>query len=192
MRALGAAAALPLGGREGGAWPGRVRRVRGAAELWRSRAQFLSGKGVENCPQHYGNTQTKQSSTDTHEELLGRVTEMKSSNHRFSMAAAESDKDSGYSDGSSECPSAMEQTDSEDVLNALCWNAEDGPWQCPRTTSSSFPALSPMVVMKNVLVKQVAVLYPYSISILPTEPKKHCVRVGEFITAPVLDCTAIL
>ncbi|XP_063016302.1 CLOCK-interacting pacemaker isoform X2 [Melospiza melodia melodia] len=79
---------------------------------------------------------------------------MKSSNHRSKMAAAESDKDSGYSDGSSECPSAMEHTDSEDVLNALCWNAEDGPWQCPRTTSSSFPALSPMVVMKNVLVKQ--------------------------------------
>nr|XP_030130606.3 CLOCK-interacting pacemaker isoform X2 [Taeniopygia guttata] len=118
--------------------------------------------------------------------------EMKSFNHRFSMAAAESDKDSGYSDGSSECPSAMEQTDSEDVLNTLCWNAEDGPWQCPRTTSSSFPTLSPMVVMKNVLVKQVAVLYPYSISTLPTEPKKHCVRVGEFITAPVLDCAAIL
>ncbi|KAM6133227.1 LOW QUALITY PROTEIN: CLOCK-interacting pacemaker [Phoenicopterus ruber ruber] len=79
---------------------------------------------------------------------------MKSLNHHFSMAAAESDKDSGYSDGSSECLSAMEQTDSEDVLNALCWNAEDGPWQCPVTTSNSFPALSPMVVMKNVLVKQ--------------------------------------
>ncbi|XP_008942875.1 PREDICTED: CLOCK-interacting pacemaker [Merops nubicus] len=79
---------------------------------------------------------------------------MKSSNHHFSMAATESDKDSGYSDGSSECPSAMEQTDSEDVLNAFCWNAEDGPWQCPVTTSSSFPTLSPMVVMKNVLVKQ--------------------------------------
>ncbi|KFP23435.1 Uncharacterized protein KIAA1737, partial [Colius striatus] len=87
-------------------------------------------------------------------ELLGKVTEMKSLSHHFSMAAAESDKDSGYSDGSSECPSAMEQTDSEDVLNALCWNAEDGPWQCPVTTSNSFPALSPMVVMKNVLVKQ--------------------------------------
>ncbi|KAM9238918.1 CLOCK-interacting pacemaker isoform 1-T5 [Leptosomus discolor] len=79
---------------------------------------------------------------------------MKSLSHHFSMAAVESDKDSGYSDGSSECLSAMEQTDSEDVLNALCWNAEDGPWQCPVTTSSSFPALSPMVVMKNVLVKQ--------------------------------------
>ncbi|KFW00375.1 Uncharacterized protein KIAA1737, partial [Fulmarus glacialis] len=87
-------------------------------------------------------------------ELLGKVMEMKSLNHHFSMAAAESDKDSGYSDGSSECLSAMEQTDSEDVLNALCWNAEDGPWQCPMTTSNSFPALSPMVVMKNVLVKQ--------------------------------------
>ncbi|XP_009485096.1 CLOCK-interacting pacemaker isoform X2 [Pelecanus crispus] len=79
---------------------------------------------------------------------------MKSLNHHFSMAASESDKDSGYSDGSSECLSAMEQTDSEDVLNTLCWNAEDGPWQCPVTTSNSFPALSPMVVMKNVLVKQ--------------------------------------
>ncbi|NXH12840.1 CIPC protein, partial [Bucco capensis] len=87
-------------------------------------------------------------------ELLGQVMEMKSLNNNLSMAAAESDKDSGYSDGSSECPSAMEQTDSEDVLNALCWNAEDGPWQCPMTTSSSFPTLSPMVVMKNVLVKQ--------------------------------------
>ncbi|NXG79636.1 CIPC protein, partial [Baryphthengus martii] len=88
------------------------------------------------------------------QELLGKVTAMKSLSHPFSMAAAESDKDSGYSDGSSECPSAMEQTDSEDVLNALCWNAEDGPWPCPVTTSSSFPTLSPMVVMKNVLVKQ--------------------------------------
>ncbi|NWR57251.1 CIPC protein, partial [Bucorvus abyssinicus] len=87
-------------------------------------------------------------------ELLGKVTEMKSLNHHFSMAAAESDKDSGYSDGSSECLSVMEQTDSEDVLNALCWNTEDGPWPCPMTTSNSFPALSPMVVMKNVLVKQ--------------------------------------
>ncbi|NXI57756.1 CIPC protein, partial [Chloroceryle aenea] len=87
-------------------------------------------------------------------ELLGQVTEMKSLKHHVSMAAAESDKDSGYSDGSSECLSAMEQTDSEDVLNALCWNAEDGPWQCPVTTSNSFPTLSPMVVMKNVLVKQ--------------------------------------
>ncbi|KFW96485.1 Uncharacterized protein KIAA1737, partial [Phalacrocorax carbo] len=87
-------------------------------------------------------------------ELLGKVTEMKSLNRHFSMAAAESDKDSGYSDGSSECLSAMEQTDSEDVLNALCWNTEDRPWQCPVTTSNSFPALSPMVVMKNVLVKQ--------------------------------------
>ncbi|XP_019354782.1 CLOCK-interacting pacemaker isoform X2 [Alligator mississippiensis] len=57
-------------------------------------------------------------------------------------------------DGSSECLGSMEQTDSEDRLNTFCWNSEDGPWQCPVTTSNSFPALSPMVVMKNVLVKQ--------------------------------------
>lgn len=43
MRARGSAAALPLGGREGGAWPGRVRRMRGAAELWRPRAQVRGG-----------------------------------------------------------------------------------------------------------------------------------------------------
>ncbi|XP_062492116.1 CLOCK-interacting pacemaker isoform X1 [Pezoporus occidentalis] len=79
---------------------------------------------------------------------------LKSLNQRLSMAAAESDKDSGYSDGSSECLSAMEQTDSEDVLNASCWNVEDGPWQRPMAAGNPFPALSPMVVMKNVLVKQ--------------------------------------
>ncbi|NWI17006.1 CIPC protein, partial [Crypturellus soui] len=87
-------------------------------------------------------------------ELLDQVMEMKSLNHRFNMAVAESDKDSGYSDGSSECLGTMEHMDSEDVLNTLCWNTEDGPWSCPMTASSSFPALSPMVVMKNVLVKQ--------------------------------------
>ncbi|NWU66490.1 CIPC protein, partial [Pterocles burchelli] len=110
-------------------------------------------------------------------ELLGKVTEMKSVNHHFSMAAAESDKDSGYSDGSSECPSAMEQADSEDMLNALCWNTEDGPWQCPMTTSNSFPALSPMVVMKNVLVKQGSssqlqswTVQP-SFEVIPTQPQ---------------------
>ncbi|XP_062492119.1 CLOCK-interacting pacemaker isoform X2 [Pezoporus occidentalis] len=117
---------------------------------------------------------------------------LKSLNQRLSMAAAESDKDSGYSDGSSECLSAMEQTDSEDVLNASCWNVEDGPWQRPMAAGNPFPALSPMVVMKNVLVKQVFVLYPYSVRVLLTEPKKFCVRIGEFITAPVLDCAAIL
>lgn len=85
---------------------------------------------------------------------MDKVTETKTLSQHFNMAAAESDKDSGYSDGSSECPSAMEQTDSEDVLNALCWNTEDGSWQCPVSSSNSFPALSSMVVMKNVLVKQ--------------------------------------
>ncbi|XP_006036021.1 CLOCK-interacting pacemaker isoform X1 [Alligator sinensis] len=96
----------------------------------------------------------KYPSRESSRKLLGKMMEMKKLSHHFNMAAAESDKDSGFSDGSSECLGSMEQTDSEDRLNTFCWNSEDGPWQCPVTTSNSFPALSPMVVMKNVLVKQ--------------------------------------
>ncbi|NXW58993.1 CIPC protein, partial [Eurystomus gularis] len=122
-------------------------------------------------------------------ELLGKVMETKSLNHRFNMAAAESDKDSGYSDGSSECLSAMEQTDSEDVLNALCWNTEDGPWQCPVSTSNSFSTLSPMVVMKNVLVKQASssqlqswTVQP-SFEVIPAQPQLVFLRPS--IPAPI-------
>ncbi|XP_036592263.1 CLOCK-interacting pacemaker [Trichosurus vulpecula] len=85
---------------------------------------------------------------------LGKVMERKQMAHHFSMAAAESDKDSGFSDGSSECLSSAEQMDSEDMLNTLGWHGEDGPRQNSTTASNSFPALSSMVVMKNVLVKQ--------------------------------------
>ncbi|KAM7164280.1 CLOCK-interacting pacemaker isoform 1-T2 [Macrochelys suwanniensis] len=80
--------------------------------------------------------------------------DMKRLTHQFSMAAAESDKQYGFSDGSSECLSSVEPTNSENMLNALCWNTQDWPWQYPLATSNSFPALSPVVVMKNVLVKQ--------------------------------------
>uniref|UniRef100_A0A8C0JEH4 CLOCK interacting pacemaker n=1 Tax=Chelonoidis abingdonii TaxID=106734 RepID=A0A8C0JEH4_CHEAB len=65
------------------------------------------------------------------------------------MAAAESDKESVFSGQSS-----VELTSSEIMLNALCWNTEDGPCQYSLTTSNSFPGLSPVVIMKNVLVKQ--------------------------------------
>ncbi|XP_004739246.1 CLOCK-interacting pacemaker isoform X2 [Mustela putorius furo] len=44
--------------------------------------------------------------------------------------------------------------ESEDMLSALGWSREDRPRQNSKTTGSAFPALSPMVVMKNVLVKQ--------------------------------------
>uniref|UniRef100_F6YUE6 CLOCK interacting pacemaker n=1 Tax=Equus caballus TaxID=9796 RepID=F6YUE6_HORSE len=57
-------------------------------------------------------------------------------------------------DGSSECLSSAEQMESEDMLSALGWKREDRPRQSSKTASSAFPALSPMVVMKNVLVKQ--------------------------------------
>ncbi|XP_044518039.1 CLOCK-interacting pacemaker [Gracilinanus agilis] len=85
---------------------------------------------------------------------LGKVMERKQMAHHFNMAATDSDKDSGFSDGSSECLSSAEQMDSEDMLNTLSWHGEDGPRQNSTIASNSFPALSPMVVMKNVLVKQ--------------------------------------
>ncbi|XP_065259357.1 LOW QUALITY PROTEIN: CLOCK-interacting pacemaker [Emys orbicularis] len=85
---------------------------------------------------------------------LGNVMDMKRLTHQFSLAAAESDKESGFSDGSSEVLSSVELTNSENMLNALCWNTEDGPWQYSLATSNSFPALSHVVIMKNVLVKQ--------------------------------------
>ncbi|XP_036169913.1 CLOCK-interacting pacemaker isoform X1 [Myotis myotis] len=85
---------------------------------------------------------------------LGKGTEMKKVARQLGMAAAESDKDSGFSDGSSECLSSAEQMESEDMLSALGWSREDRPRLNSKAASSAFPTLSPMVVMKNVLVKQ--------------------------------------
>uniref|UniRef100_A0A250XUV2 CLOCK-interacting pacemaker-like protein n=1 Tax=Castor canadensis TaxID=51338 RepID=A0A250XUV2_CASCN len=85
---------------------------------------------------------------------LGRGTEMKKVARQLGMVAAESDKDSGFSDGSSECLSSAEQMESEDMLSALGWSREDKLRQSSKA-ANTFPTLSPMVVMKNVLVKQV-------------------------------------
>lgn len=79
---------------------------------------------------------------------------MKKVARQLGMAAAESDKDSGFSDGSSECLSSAEQMESEDMLSALGWSREDRPRPSSKAASSACPTLSPMVVMKNVLVKQ--------------------------------------
>ncbi|KAB0344606.1 hypothetical protein FD754_021532 [Muntiacus muntjak] len=80
--------------------------------------------------------------------------EMKKASRQLGLAAAESDKDSGFSDGSSECLSSAEQMESEDMLSALGWSREDRPRPSSKPASGAFPTLSPMVVMKNVLVKQ--------------------------------------
>ncbi|XP_059545367.1 CLOCK-interacting pacemaker isoform X2 [Myotis daubentonii] len=85
---------------------------------------------------------------------LGKGTEVKKVARQLGMAAAESDKDSGFSDGSSECLSSAEQMESEDMLSALGWSREDRPRLNSKAASGAFPTLSPMVVMKNVLVKQ--------------------------------------
>ncbi|XP_069885181.1 CLOCK-interacting pacemaker isoform X1 [Dipodomys merriami] len=85
---------------------------------------------------------------------LARGTEMKKVSRQVGTVAAESDKDSGFSDGSSECLSSAEQMESEDMLSALGWGREDRMRQSSSAANSAFPTLSPMVVMKNVLVKQ--------------------------------------
>ncbi|XP_008052212.1 CLOCK-interacting pacemaker [Carlito syrichta] len=84
----------------------------------------------------------------------GKGAEMRKGVRQLGTAAAESDKDSGFSDGSSECLSSAEQMESEDMLSALGWNREDRPRQNSKAASNALPTLSPMVVMKNVLVKQ--------------------------------------
>ncbi|KAM5337122.1 CLOCK-interacting pacemaker isoform 5-T14 [Glossophaga mutica] len=84
----------------------------------------------------------------------GKGTEVKKVARQLGAAAAESDKDSGFSDGSSECLSSAEQMDSEDMLSALGWSRPDRPRQNSKTAGGAFPTLSPMVVMKNVLVRQ--------------------------------------
>ncbi|KAM7239260.1 hypothetical protein CapIbe_008755 [Capra ibex] len=80
--------------------------------------------------------------------------EMKKASRQLGLAAAESDKDSGFSDGSSECLSSAEQMESEDMLSTLGWSREDRPRPSSKPANGAFPTLSPMVVMKNVLVKQ--------------------------------------
>ncbi|XP_048217755.1 CLOCK-interacting pacemaker [Perognathus longimembris pacificus] len=85
---------------------------------------------------------------------LARGTEMKKVARQVGTVSAESDKDSGFSDGSSECLSSAEQMESEDVLSALGWSREGRTRQSSKAANGAFPTLSPMVVMKNVLVKQ--------------------------------------
>ncbi|XP_024593653.1 CLOCK-interacting pacemaker isoform X1 [Neophocaena asiaeorientalis asiaeorientalis] len=85
---------------------------------------------------------------------LSKGPEMKKVSRQLGMAAAESDKDSGFSDGSSECLSSAEQMESEDMLSTLGWSREDRPRPSAKPASGAFPTLAPMVVMKNVLVKQ--------------------------------------
>lgn len=84
----------------------------------------------------------------------GRGTEMKKLARPLGVVAADSDKDSGFSDGSSECLSSAEQMESEDMLSALGCKREDKRRQPSKAADTALPTLPPMVVMKSVLVKQ--------------------------------------
>lgn len=85
---------------------------------------------------------------------LSRLPEMKQRALYLGMATAESDKDSGFSDGASDCQSSLEPVDSEDVRGVLCWSAKDGALQTPGTKTGSFTGLSPVLMMKNVFFRQ--------------------------------------
>ncbi|XP_037001137.2 CLOCK-interacting pacemaker isoform X1 [Artibeus jamaicensis] len=84
----------------------------------------------------------------------GKGAEAKKGARRLGTAAAESDKDSGFSDGGSECLSSAERMDAEDVPGASGWSRPDRPGRNSKTAGGALPTLSPMVVMKNVLVRQ--------------------------------------
>ncbi|XP_005986588.1 CLOCK-interacting pacemaker a [Latimeria chalumnae] len=85
---------------------------------------------------------------------LDRATGSKRRALHVNDGASESDKDSGFSDGSSEYLSAAEQTSSEDMPNFPSWILASRAQQNTMLVNSPFSALSPMFFMKNVLVKQ--------------------------------------
>ncbi|KAJ1104719.1 hypothetical protein NDU88_002128 [Pleurodeles waltl] len=98
---------------------------------------------------------------------LSRLPRMKQRALYLGMATAESDKDSGFSDGASDCQSSLELVDSEDVRSVLCWSAKDGTVQNPGTKNSSFTGLSPVLMMKNVFFRQANASVPQSWAVHP-------------------------
>ncbi|KAJ7304394.1 hypothetical protein JRQ81_011950 [Phrynocephalus forsythii] len=88
--------------------------------------------------------------------------------------ASEGEKDSGFSDVSSEYLSTMEQTDSEDQppsdsLHRLPkWPTRAPPPKAPGglVAGGAFPGLTPVYIVKNVILKQVAFAAPGGLGLL--------------------------
>ncbi|XP_069494118.1 CLOCK-interacting pacemaker [Ambystoma mexicanum] len=113
----------------------------------------------------------KHLSTGTQKTALSRlskVPEMKQRALFLGMAAAESDKDSGFSDGASDCQSSMEQGESEDVNGVLCWSAKDATQPDPGTKTGPFTTLSPVLMMNNVFFRQTNSAVPQSWAVHPS------------------------
>ncbi|XP_047429630.1 CLOCK-interacting pacemaker [Mugil cephalus] len=91
---------------------------------------------------------------ESHSRAVNRPRIMKSGNAR-----ADSERDSGFSDASSEHMSTMDTTDSEDsphpVVRKGPKTSGSGPQPSPlAVVGGSYSSLSPMIIMNNVVLKQ--------------------------------------
>ncbi|XP_060722447.1 CLOCK-interacting pacemaker [Tachysurus vachellii] len=87
----------------------------------------------------------------------GIVTTMgKSKTKRLEMSKPDSERDSGFSDTSSEHLSVVDQTDTEDVARRMKQAVSGSRSQTSQLAviGGSFQSLSPMIIMNNVLLKQ--------------------------------------
>ncbi|XP_067240679.1 CLOCK-interacting pacemaker isoform X3 [Chanodichthys erythropterus] len=81
----------------------------------------------------------------------GRIRAMAKFKHkRMEKSKPESERDSGFSDGSSEHLSAIDQTDTED---SSCSRSQVSPMAA--VVGGALQGLSPMIIMNNVVLKQV-------------------------------------
>uniref|UniRef100_A0A8D2KXG6 Uncharacterized protein n=1 Tax=Varanus komodoensis TaxID=61221 RepID=A0A8D2KXG6_VARKO len=84
-------------------------------------------------------------SSEGHRAKLDKMVQGGDAGRKPCRPASEGEKDSGFSDGSSECLSAVEQTD-----------AEEQAGRSPRQPANALPGLAPIYIVKNVILKQVA------------------------------------
>uniref|UniRef100_A0A8D2KXH3 Uncharacterized protein n=1 Tax=Varanus komodoensis TaxID=61221 RepID=A0A8D2KXH3_VARKO len=98
-------------------------------------------------------------SSEGHRAKLDKMVQGGDAGRKPCRPASEGEKDSGFSDGSSECLSAVEQTDAEEQAGRsprqpakLPRPPQKGPGGLP---GSALPGLAPIYIVKNVILKQV-------------------------------------
>lgn len=79
---------------------------------------------------------------------------------RIMKPGVDAERDSGFSDASSEHLSAMDTTDSEDSPRPMVQQGQQASVSGPQPSrlavvGGSYPNISPMIIMNNVLLKQV-------------------------------------
>ncbi|XP_069500788.1 CLOCK-interacting pacemaker-like [Ambystoma mexicanum] len=102
---------------------------------------------------HVKDPTSKKGSPGTAETMDTSPDEMKK---RPGKATVDNEKDSGFSDTGSDDLSNLEQTDSEDGSTNRSGRSVELAWQAkpPEGTSSAFTSLTPVYILKNVIVQQ--------------------------------------